>query len=750
MRRRETAASRAREAIRLWRADVLRGTIPPPIHQRRATGASFREVLEQRRSVLMRRRLVPMIFGILALSFFGAGAENPFFAESDTPFGVPPFDRIKLEHYVPAFDEGMKRHAAEIAAIAENPQPATFDNTVAAMERSGEMLKRVSNVFFAQNSALTSDEMQKIAQEIAPSLSKHADDILMNENLFVRVKSVYDKRKGLGLDPEQAKLLDKTYKNFVRNGANLDQDKQAKLREINEKLSVLTLKFGENVLKENNRFELVIENKDDLAGLPDNVITAAAETAKERGHEGKWVFTLQKPSMIPFLTYSPRRELREKIFKAYIERGNHNDDLDNKKNLAEIASLRVERAHLLGYKTHADYVLEENMAKTPAKVYEFLDRVWTPGLERAKAEAGEMQQMIADEGQHFKLEAWDWWYYAEKVKKAKYDLDEEMLRPYFQLENVRQGAFDVASKLYGIKFEEVTGVPKYHDDVRVFDVKEANGDHIGILYVDYFPRESKRGGAWMGAYRDEMKKDGKRLAPVIVNCGNFSKPTGDVPALLSWDEVTTLFHEFGHGLHGLLSECTYESLSGTNVATDFVELPSQFMENFAAEPEVLKSYARHYKTGEPMPDELIEKIHKARLFNQGFATTEYLAACYLDMDWHTLTEPGMVDPTVFEDKSMGRIGLIPEIVVRYRSPYFNHIFGDGYSAGYYSYIWAEVLDADAFQAFKEKGLFDHDTATRFREYILAKGGTEDPMVLYKKFRGAEPKIDALLERRGLK
>jgi peptidyl-dipeptidase Dcp len=690
------------------------------------------------------------VFGVVAMSFCAARAENPFSREFDTPHGVPPFDKIKLEHYGPAFEEAMARHAAEVAAIVENGEAPTFANTVEAMERSGEMLTRVSNVFFGLNSSLTSDEMQRIAQEIAPKLAKHADDILLNEKLFLRMKAVYEKMDKLDLTPEQRKLLDESYKSFVRNGANLDKEKQAKLREINEKLSVLTLQFGENVLKENNKFELVIEKEDDLAGLPENAVAGAAEAAKERGHEGKWVFTLHKPSMIPFLTYSEKRDLRERIFKAYINRGDNKDELDNKKTLSEIASLRVDRAHLLGYKTHADYVLEENMAKTPDKVYEFLGRVWTPGLERAKAEAAQMQKMIEADGGKFKLQAWDWWYYAERVKKAKYDLDEEMLRPYFELENVRQGAFDVATRLYGIQFVEITDVPRYHEDVRVFEVKEAAGDLVGILYVDYFPRESKRGGAWMGAYRDEMKKDGKRVAPVIVNCGNFSKPTAGVPALLSWEEVTTLFHEFGHGLHGLLTDCTYASLSGTNVATDFVELPSQIMENWAAEPEVLKTYAKHYKTGEPMPDALIDKIRNARHFNQGFATTEYLAACFLDMDWHTLSEPVAVDATEFEDKSMGRIGLIPEIVVRYRSPYFNHVFGNGYSAGYYSYIWAEVLDADAFQAFKERGIYDQETATRFRKYILAAGGTEDPMALYQRFRGSEPKIDGLLERRGLK
>jgi peptidyl-dipeptidase Dcp len=698
----------------------------------------------------MARRLFLMLFGVLALSFYAADGPNPFSMEFDTPYGVPPFDRIKLEHYMPAFEEAMQKHSAEMEAIAKNAAPATFENTVEAMERSGEMLARVSNVFFAQNSSLTSDEMQEIAKRVAPKLSKHADDILMNKDLFLRVKAVYEKKDDAKLSVEQRKLIDEAYKQFVRNGANLDADKQAKLREINEELSVLNLKFSENILKENNRFEMVIDNAADLAGLPPTVVTAAAEAAKARGHEGKWLFTLHKPSLIPFLQYSQKRDLREKMFAGYVNRGDNNDALDNKDILVKIAKLRVERAHLLGYDTHAHYVLEENMAKTPDRVYEFLNRVWTPALERAKAEASEMQRMIDAEGGKFKLEAWDWWYYAEKVKKAKYDLDEEMLRPYFELENVRRGAFDVATKLYGITFEEVTNVPKYHEDVRTFVVKEADGAYVGFLYVDYFPRESKRGGAWMGAYRDQMKKDGKRVAPVILNCGNFSKPTADTPALLSWDEVTTLFHEFGHGLHGLLADGTYESLSGTSVATDFVELPSQIMENWASEPEVLKSYARHYRTGEPMPDDLVDKIRRSAHFNQGFATTEYLAACFLDMDWHVLSAPELVDPAAFEEKSLSKIGLIPEIVVRYRSPYFNHIFGGGYSAGYYSYIWAEVLDADAFQAFKETSLFDRETARKFRTYVLAAGGTEDPMDLYVKFRGAEPKIDALLEKRGLK
>jgi peptidyl-dipeptidase Dcp len=493
----------------------------------------------------------------------------------------------------------------------------------------------------------------------------------------------------------------------------------------------------------------VIDNEEDLAGLPDDVVTGAAEAANERDHEGKWVFTLHKPSMIPFLQFSEKRELREKIYKAYINRGDNGNELDNKEILSKIASLRTKRAHLLGYKTHAHYILEENMAKQPEEVYKLLDQLWKPALARAKMETKELQAMIDTEGGNFKLEAWDWWYYAEKLRKDKYELDDEMLRPYFQLENVIDGAFSLATKLYGITFEERNDIPKYHEDVRVFELKEADGTHIGILYTDYFPRESKRGGAWMGSFRKQMMKGGTPVPPVCFNVGNFSKPTADKPSLLSFDEVLTLFHEFGHGLHGLLSKCTYPRLSGTAVATDFVELPSQIMENWALEPEVLKVYAKHYKTGDTIPQELVDKIRNARLFNQGFATTEYLAASYLDMDWHTIEDETPLDPIEFEKKSLGRIGLIPEIIVRYRSPYFRHIFAGGYAAGYYSYVWAEVLDADAFQAFKETSLFDKNTAKLFRDNILAAGGTEKPMTLYKRFRGREPEIDPLLERRGL-
>ncbi len=697
------------------------------------------------------RKRVFLVAALLVLVCSAAlWAQNPFYGEFDTPFGVPPFDEIRIEHYLPAFEEGMKQHRQEIEAIVNNPEPPTFENTIEALEASAEMLTRVSNVFFNMNSANTNDEMQAIAKEVAPMLSVHRDDIIFNEKLFQRVKTIYGQRDNIDLTPEQHRVLEDYYKEFARNGANLGPQDKEVLAGINKELSVLTLQFGENVLKENNRFELVIDNEEDLAGLPENVRTGAGEAAAERGHEGKWVFTLHKPSMIPLLQYSDRRDLRKKIFTAYIERGNNNDELDNKEAVAKITQLRIKRADMLGYKTHAHFVLEENMAKVPENVYELLGKIWKPALARATEEAKALQAMIDREGGNFKLEPWDWWYYSEKLRKEKYALDDELLRPYFEVRNVIQGVFTLANMLYGITFEERTDLPKYNGDVKAFEVKEADGSHIGILYTDYYPRASKRGGAWMSAYRSESKLGGKARHPVITNCGNFSKPTGDTPALLTLDEVLTLFHEFGHGLHGLLSEVTYPRLSGTAVALDFVELPSQIMENWVTEPEMLKLYAKHYETGEPMPQELIEKIKKAKHFNQGFATTEYLAASFLDMDWHTLTQVEGIDPLQFENESLKRIGLIPEIIVRYRSPYFRHIFSGGYSSGYYSYVWAEVLDADAFQAFKEPDIFDGETASKFRKYILSAGGSADPMELYKKFRGVEPTIDPLLERRGLK
>jgi len=675
--------------------------------------------------------------------------ENPFFSEYNTPFKVPPFDEITEEHYLPVFKEGIIQDQKEIDAIANNLEDPTFANTIEALDYTGGLLTKVENVFYNLLGADTNDKMQEIAKEVAPMLSKHGDDIRLNADLFQRVKTVYDKKSELLLTPEKAQLLEKTYKVFVRGGANLGPEEQARLREINKDLSLLSLKFGENILKENNSFEMVLENEEDLAGLPPSAIIGAEEAAKERDQEGKWVFTLHKPSMIPFLQYSEKREFREKIFKAYINRGNNNDELDNKTTLSKMAALRVDKANLLGYDTHADFVLENNMAKKPENVYKLLEQIWKPALAKAKVEAKELQAMIHKEGKDFKLEAWDWWFYSEKLKKAKYALDDEILRPYFKLEDVRDGAFYVANKLFGITLEERTDIPKYHEDVKVFEVKEADGSHIGILYQDYFPRASKEGGAWMNSFRKQSRKNGKEIHPVIANVFNFSKPTGDKPALITFEEALTLFHEFGHGLHGLLSNCTYNMLSGTSVSRDFVELPAQVMENWAADSEVIKVYAKHYETGEVIPQELLDKIKKSGHFNQGFATVEYLAACFLDMDWHTVAEAEEFDAEKFESDSLNRIGLIPEIVVRYRSPYFSHIFSGGYSSGYYSYIWAEVLDADAFQAFKETSLFNQEKALALRKNIYEKGGTEDPMTLYVRFRGFEPKIDALLNKRGL-
>ncbi len=669
---------------------------------------------------------------------------NPFLMEFDTPFGTPPFDKIKKEHYLPAIKEGIAQHKLEISAIAQSKEAPNFANTIEALDKSGQLISRVNKVLEGMNAAMTDDTLQKIAQEVAPLLSVHSDEILLNDTLFNRIKVLYDKRETIDLQKEQQRLLEKFYKDFVRGGAELADDKKAQLKKINKELSVLQLKFIDNVLEENNGFELVIENKKDLEGLPDDVVATAAQIAKDKGYADKWVFTLQKPSLIPFLTYAKNRSLREKIYKGYINRGNNNNDFDNKELCVKMANLRIEKAKILGYETFAHYTLEEQMAKTPEKVYALLNKLWKPAIAKAKEDAQIFQSMIKEEGESFALASWDWWYYAEKLKKREYDLDEAMLRPYFKLENVIEGAFTVVNKLYGISFTERNDIPVYHKDCKVFEVKNADGSHVGVFYIDYYVRDSKNGGAWM----DSFRKQSKDHSPIIHNVCNFAKPTDEQPSLLSLEQVTTLYHELGHALHGLLSNCTYESLSGTDVPRDFVELPSQILENWATEPTVLELYAKHYKTGEAIPQELIEKIKKSNRFNQGFAATEYLAASLLDMDWHTITETEDRDPIAFENQSFGQMGLIPEIIARYRSPYFAHIFSYGYSAGYYSYIWAEVLDADAFSLFQEKGIFNTATAQSFRDNILAKGGTEDPMELYVSFRGSEPKIDALLKRKG--
>ncbi len=698
----------------------------------------------------MKETILYLLFAVvLVWSSSKLSAQNPFLSEWDTPFGTPPFDKIKEEHYLPAYKKGMEIEKKEIEAIINNTSAPTFENTIVALDNKGLLLTNVNFTFNNLNAAITNDNMQNIAKEVAPLLSQHVDDINLNEKLFERIKSVYEQKDNLNLTVEQNRLLDKYYKDFVRGGANLNEEDKNIFREINKEISVLTLKFGENILKENNKFELVIDNKNDLDGLPESSVSAATEAAQDHGYKGKWLFTLHKPSLIPFLKYSNKRELREKMYKGYIMRGNNNNELDNKEFILKLANLRLKRAKLLGFETHADFVLDINMAKKPENVYDLLNKLWKPALKIAKNELKEMQNLVKKDGKDFKLQAWDWWYYAEKLKKIKYALDDEQLRPYFRLENVLNGAFTVANKLFGIQFVERTDISVYHQDVKVFEVKEADGKHIAILYVDYFPRASKGGGAWMEAFRKQYRIGEKNITPIIYNVGNFSKPTKDKPSLISQGEVETLFHEFGHALHGMLSNCTYRGLSGTSVARDFVELPSQIMENWATEPEVMKTYAKHYQTGETMPDELIAKIQKSGHFNQGFKTVEYLAASFLDMDWHTISEPAEINPLEFENKSLSKIGLIPEIATRYRSTYFSHIFAGGYSSGYYSYIWAEVLDADAFAAFKENGIFDQKTAKSFQENILSAGASEDAMELYKRFRGTEPKIEPLLKRRGL-
>lgn len=675
---------------------------------------------------------------------------NPFFVEKyDTPFEVPPFDLISEAHYLPAFREGIKRQKDEIQAIINNEEAPTFENTLLALENSGELLSRVSSVFYNISSANTNDEVQAIAEEISPELSAHRDDIALNEKLFARIQTLWENKTSLNLNSQQTKVLDNQYKSFVRGGANLPEDKKGRLREINEKISLLTLKFGQNQLAETNDFQLVIDQKGDLSGLPDDLIETAAREAGAAGMEGKWLFTLHNPSVMPFLQYADNRNLRKQIWEAYQMRGNNNNENDNKEVLRELVELRAEKAQLLGYKNHAAYKLEESMAGTPDEVYALLNRLWEPALEKAKKESKDLQAKISEGGENFNLEPYDWRYYTEKIRKERYEINEEEVREYFSLDNVRDGIFDLCDRLYGLQFVKLDNVPVYHSEVVVYEVKEKNGQHVGVLYMDFHPRTSKRGGAWMTSYRSQSVENGQRKAPVISIVCNFTKPTASKPSLLTFDEVETFFHEFGHALHGLLSDVQYKSLAGTNVYTDFVELPSQVMENWAGDPEFMKEYAKHYKTGEVIPDALIEKLQRSGTFDQGFATTEYLAASLLDMHYHTTIGKLEGDINTIEKEAMNKIGLIGEIIPRYRSTYFSHIFAGGYSAGYYSYIWSGVLDTDAYQAFKETSLFDQATAKAFRENILEKGGSEDPMELYVKFRGAKPSIEPLLKKRGL-
>lgn len=670
---------------------------------------------------------------------------NPFFTEFQTEYGVPPFDKIKLEHYEPAFLKGIEEHNQQIKAIIENADTPTFDNTIVALDNSSPMLSRVSAVFFNMTDAETTDSLTALSIKLAPMLSEHSDNISLNQELFKKVDAVYQQKGALNLTTEQQRLLDKTYKSFVRSGANLNADKQARLREINKELSTLGLTFSNNILNENNDFKLFIDREADLEGLPESVRQSAAEEAKAAGQPGKWMFTLHNASRLPFLQYSANRPLREKLYNAYINRGNNDNKNSNKQIITQVVSLRLEKANLLGFDCYSNFVLDETMAKNSDTVMSFLNNLWAYALPKAKAEAAELQTLMDKEGKGEKLEAWDWWYYTEKLRKEKFNLDEEQTKPYFKLENVREGAFAVANKLYGITLTKLTDIPTYHPDVEVFEVKDADGSQLGIFYVDYFPRPGKSGGAWMSNYREQQGD----IRPLVCNVGSFTKPVGDTPSLLTMDEVETLFHEFGHGLHGLLTKCTYKGVSGTSVVRDFVELPSQINEHWATEPEVLKMYAKHYQTGEVIPDSLITKILNQKTFNQGFMTTELLAAAILDMNLHNLKEVKDLDVVAFEKEAMNRLGLISAIAPRYRTTYFNHIIG-GYAAGYYSYLWANVLDNDAFEAFREKGIFDQETANRFRRNVLEKGDSEESMTLYKNFRGAEPQLEPMLKNRGMK
>lgn len=670
---------------------------------------------------------------------------NPFLTEFQTPYGVPPFDQIKLEHYEPAFMKGIDEQNAHIQAITSNAEAPTFDNVIVAFDNSSPILDRVGGVFYNLTEAETTDELTALSMKLAPVMSEHNDNILLNEALFAKIKAVYQQKDSLQLTTEQRRLLEKTYKSFVRSGANLPADKQARLREINKQLSTLGIRFDKNILNENNEFKLFVDKEEDLAGLPEWFRQSAAAEAKAAGQEGKWLFTLHNSSRLPFLQYAANRPLREKIYKAYIQRGNNNDKNDNKKIITEIVSLRLEKALLLGFDCYSNFVLDNTMAKDSKTVMDFLNNLWQYALPKAKAEAAELQKLMDRENKGEKLEAWDWWYYTEKLRKEKYNLEEEQIKPYFKLENVREGAFAVANKLYGITLTPMDSIPVYNPDVKVFEVKDADGSQLGIFYTDYFPRAGKSGGAWMSNYREQQGD----IRPLVCNVASFTKPVGDTPSLLTIDEVETLFHEFGHALHGLLTKCQYKGTSGTNVVRDFVELPSQINEHWATEPEVLKMYAKHYQTGETIPDELIEKILNQKTFNQGFITTELMAAAFLDMNLHNLTDTTGLDVVAFEKEAMDRLGLIPEIAPRYRTTYFSHIIG-GYAAGYYSYLWANVLDNDAFEAFKENGIFDRHTADLFRRNVLEKGDSEDAMTLYRNFRGAEPQLEPMLKNRGMK
>ena len=665
-----------------------------------------------------------------------------------TPFDTAPFSKIKNEHFKPAFLQAIEDARLEIDAIANSKEAPTFENTVAALDFAGQQLDRVSSVFFNLNSAETNPEIQKIAQEVSPLLSEFSNDITLNEDLFKRVKTVYDQRNDLELTTEEQTLLDKKYKSFSRNGANLPLDKKKRLREIDAELSKLKLQFGENVLAETNKYEMHLTNEEDLDGLPEGEKEAAAQLAKSKDKDG-WLITLDYPSYIPFMKYASNRKLRKELSIAFGSKGFHNDELDNQKNIINIANLRHERANLLGYKTHAHYVLEERMAETPEKVHQFLQELLEKAKPAAEREFAELENFAKQLDKIDRLEKWDGAYYSEKLKQKLFDLDDEKLKPYFKLENVIAGVFKVATKLFGLQFEEVFDIDKYHPDVKTYRIYDKDKNLVSLFYADFHPRPGKRGGAWMTSYKAQYVQNGINVRPHISNVCNFTKPTASKPSLLTFNEVTTLFHEFGHGLHGMLANTVYPGLSGTSVYWDFVELPSQIMENWCYEKEALELFATHYQTGEVIPMELVQKIKDSATFQEGMATLRQISFGLLDMSWHGADPSGISNVKEQEVKAFEPTDLYPECPETCMSTSFSHIFQGGYSSGYYSYKWAEVLDADAFAYFKEKGIFNQEVATKFKDNVLSKGGTEKPMELYKRFRGSEPKIEALLKRAGL-
>lgn len=678
-------------------------------------------------------------------------ASNPFFGKFKTPFEAAPFDKIKTEHYEPAFDEGIKQLAKEIDEIANNSDPATFENTIVALERSGKMLDTVASVFFNLLAAESNDEMMEISQRISPKLSESSNNIYLNEKLFNRVKSVYEQKESLNLSTEDAMLLEQTYQSFKKRGATLSDKDKERYRELSTELSLLNLQFDQNALKDENRYQMLLTDEKDLAGLPESVRDAAANLAKEKGKEG-WMINLSAPSYVPFVRYSDRRDLREKLYREYMSVGSKGDEYDNRENIKKIVNIRLEIAKLMGHKNYAEYVLEHKMAKKPENVYKLLNQLLDAYKPVAINEYNMVQGLaLGLEKEKITVMPWDWSYYSEKLKNMLFDVNDEMTRPYFELSNVKKGVFGLATQLYGITFKENKKIPVYHPEVDAYEVYDADGKFVSILYTDFFPREGKQSGAWMNNIKSQYKdKNGKDSRPQVIIVMNFTRPTDTKPSLLTYDEVETFLHEFGHSLHGMLAEGTYASLSGTSVYQDFVELPSQIMENWLSEKEFLDQIAVHYQTGEKIPQELVQKLVDASNFNAGYLCCRQLSFGLLDMTWHTIENPFDGDVASFEKSAWAPTVIVPEIKEALMSPQFGHIFSGGYAAGYYGYKWAEVLDADAFSVFKEKGIFNKEVAKSFRDNILSKGGTEDPAVLYKRFRGQEPTIDALLIRNGIK